>query len=171
METETWIYRLAQEENSQKPVSFNEALELEEATEGFLLELKRLFTQAAKGFNHLKKAGHSIYIYRITNVREGFMLYRSGFRLLFYYEAPGKIRIQALKTNYGKEQKEILNIGLQAFRNNPLSAFKWNHEGHSGFADIQTLSSYYFKFLVRASRVDNLKKTQLLSKKENTSFL
>ena len=171
METETWIHRLVQEENSKKPVSFNEALELEEATEGFLLELKRLFTLAAKDFNHLKKAGHSIYIYKITNVREGFMLYCSGFRLLFYYETPGKIRIQALKTNYGREQKEILNAGLQAFRNSPLSAFQWNHDSHPGFADAQILTSYYFKFLVRASRADNLKQAELLSKKETASFL
>ena len=172
METENWIHHLAQEDNAEKSVSFSESHELEEATERFLLELKGLFKRLAREFNHLKKNGHSVYTYKISNVKEGFMLYRGGYRLVFYFKVPGRVRIQMLKTHYGENQKIILNTELQAFRNNPLSCFKWSHKGHKGFAEVQALVSYYFKFFVRSSRSqsDKLAKTSLLSG-ENKTFL
>ena len=171
MEAENWIERLIEEETSEEPAFFNESLEMEEATEEFLLELKGLFSEKVKQFNQCKTTGPSLYIYKLTNVREGFMLYRSGFRLLFYYEASGKVRIQLLKTTPGRTQKEILNAVLHAFRNNPLSVFKWSHEKHSGFVDSKALVSCYFQFLVRTSRSDRLKTSEKASLNEISSFL
>lgn len=171
METENWIQRLVREETSKDPAFFNESLEMEEATERFLLELKELFYQTAKEFNRLKDGGSSLYIYKITNVREGFMLYRSGFRLLFYYEAAGKIRIRLLRTRPGSTQREILNAALHAFRNNPLSVFKWSHEKHSGFVDAKALVSCYFQFLVRTGRAERLRTGETVSLNEVSSFL
>lgn len=171
MEIENWIQRLIEEEASEDSSFFNESLEMEEATERFLLELKALFYQKAKQFNYLKKTGPSLYIYKITKVKEGFMLYRSGFRLLFYYEVAGKIRIQLLKTTPGSTQKEILNAALHAFRNNPLSVFRWSHEKHSGFVDAKALVSCYFQFLVRTGRSDRLRTGEKASFSEISSFL
>ena len=171
METENWIQRLVREETSKNPAFFNESLEMEEATERFLLELKGLFYQTAKEFNRLKNGRSSLYIYKITNVREGFMLYRSGFRLLFYYEAAGKIRIRLLKTTPGSAQREMLNAVLHAFRNNPLSVFKWSHEKHSGFVDAKALVSCYFQFLVRTGRAERLRTGEAVSLSEISSFL
>lgn len=171
MKTENWIQDLAQEDNFQRTVSFSETQELEKATIDFLLELQGLFIQAVKKFNHLKKADRSVYAYRISNVREGFMLYRSGYRLLFHYKVPGKLQIQMVKTDLGRSQEVILNTELQAFRSNPLSCFKWNHKGYAGFIEAQAFVSYYFKFFVRSSRPSvELEKTSLLSG-EDRSFL
>ena len=160
MEDKKWIQRLIREESSPSASFFNESLEAEEATETFLRRLKSLFSQAAADFNRLSQSGPSIYVYKITNIREGFMLYRAGFRLLFFYEAAGKIRIRALKTSPGKSQEELLSSSLQAFRNNPLSAFKWRHETHSGFVDAEPLVSCYFQFLARAGRKKLEKQTE-----------
>lgn len=174
MEREFWIHRLIREENSSSglPPSFNESLELEEATEQFLQDLKAHFIQAAKVFNHFKKSGPSLYIYKINNMKGGFMSYRTGFRLLFYSEGPGKIRVRMLKTSYGREEKELLNTYIQAFRSSPLSAFKWNHENHTGFVEVQMLVSYYFQLFIRKSRSDRLKKSErLLENQDNRSFL
>ena len=101
------------------------------------------------------------------------MLYRTGFRLLFYSEGPGKIRVRALKTGYGRKEKELLNTYIQAFRSSPLSAFKWSHENHTGFVEVQALVSYYFQFLVRTSRADRLKTPDrhLTENQETSSFL
>ena len=170
MEEEKWLQRLIREESSPSAAFFNESLEAEEATETFLRRLKVLFSQAAAEFNRLNKNGPSIYVYKITNIRAGFMLYRAGFRLLFFYEAAGKIRIRAVKTSPGKNQEELLSSSLQAFRNNPLSAFKWRHESHSGFVDAEPLVSCYFQFLARAGRKRLLKQTEV-SKSGISSFL
>lgn len=171
MEAENWIERLIEEETSESPAFFNESLEMEEATEGFLLKLKELFSEAVRQFNQCKTTGPSLYIYKVTNVKEGFMLYRSGFRLLFYYETAGKVRVRLLKTAPGRTQREILNAALHAFRNNPLSVFRWNHEKHSGFVDPKALASCYFQFFVRASRSDRLRASEKASLSEISSFL
>ena len=63
--------------------------ELQEHTVEFLKQLRTAFTQHISFFNQLKGYMGSIRIYGITGTLADFMLFRNGYKMIFFYEISG----------------------------------------------------------------------------------
>ena len=174
-QADLWIQRLIDEEGknpSIEPFSLNEsaaalaAEDLEAARSRFILQLRGPFLRLAREFNHLKKTGHFIYIYRLRGFEEGFMLYRRGFRLIFSPGPEGRIQMQALQAILGRAPKEIFNGALLPFRLSALSEFQWILRGVKGFVEPLAFARFYFKAFARLSRAPQAEASEEKAGKE-----
>lgn len=153
----SWVYKCL----SEKKADFSRNLgseDIEDFTNDFLLDLRAIFESFAKAFNSLKarpdsseegseevkeKLKNSLFVYGLTEGR-GFMLFRKGYRLIFSYVQPGRIRVQFLKQKPFAETENFEDAFIDAITSGTLS-INWVHENHKGFVDIQILARYYMK--------------------------
>ena len=99
---ENWIKNLVQQENKMEAsgqMSFQSAIQpseedLKEHTIEFLKQLRTAFTQNISVFNQLKGYMGSIRIYGIIETESDFMLFRNGYKLVFFMKGPGLIAIR-----------------------------------------------------------------------------
>jgi len=159
--TKSWIYKCLVEKKSNFSGQSLEREDIEELTNEFLLDLRSVFKHFADSFNSLKidsstgdllnsssskikeKFKDSLFIYDLAD-NKGFMLFRKGYKLIFSYVQPGRVRVQFLKKITLGETEHFVDTFINAITNETLS-INWVHENHKGFVDIPILARYYMK--------------------------
>jgi len=129
-------------------------------TNDFLLDLRSVFENFVKAFDDLKRGGikdfsnppsevvkeklkGSLFLYDLAD-KKGFMLFRKGYRLIFSYVQPGRIRVQFLKQQPFSETESFVDAFINAITSGTLS-INWVHENHKGFVNINVLARYYMR--------------------------
>lgn len=163
--TKNWIKKCLTEK---KTNSFSTQEGLIEVTNEVLSNLKSNFEDFVSSFNELKSSFtattdknkehdlsiaflNSPYIYDIVDTKNGFMLFRKGYRLIFTFEKPGQIRIQLIKKEHG-ETHAFTDAHIQASIHNSVS-IQWVHSHFKGFINLERLARYYMElFLVESEK-------------------
>ena len=158
--TKSWIYKCLRAKKSDfAPKSLGEE-DIEDGTKEFLMDLRSIFEHFVQSFEALKKEGlkdlsdpklketkeklkNSIFIYDLAD-KKGWMLFRKGYRLIFSYNQPGRIRVQFLKQKPFSETERFVDTFINAITDDTLS-INWAHENHKGFVDINVLARYYMR--------------------------
>lgn len=102
---QNWIKNLVREEDQMESTGQISILqskfsneELQEHTIEFLKQLRTAFTQSISFFNQLKGYNGSIRIYGIADTDSDFMLFRNGYKLIFFMKQAGLIGIRFAHT-------------------------------------------------------------------------
>ena len=107
----TWLKDLVQAEEQMEisgvvdlSVGYDNERTLNYETLQLLNKLKNEFVEIANGFNELKASPLGrIKIYGIAKTQADFMLFRNGYKMIFYFKSPGIIGIRShfLGSHYG----------------------------------------------------------------------
>lgn len=156
----SWIYKcLAEKKSDFSPRSLAEG-DIKDFTNEFLSDLRTIFEHFIKAFNEIRQEGcgevagltekeakekfqGSLFLYDLAD-KPGFMLFRKGYRLIFSYIQPGRVRVQFMKQKPFSETENFVDAFINAITNETMS-INWVHENHKGFVDINILARYYMK--------------------------
>lgn len=160
--TKTWIYKCLTEKKLEYSHAHKglERGDIEELTKEFLSDLRTVFEHFAGSFNVLKgestdvfielssekirdKLKDTLFIYDLADTA-GFMLFRKGYKLIFSYVQPGRIKVQFFKKKPLSETEMFVDAFINAITNESLS-IKWVQENQKGFVDMNILARYYMK--------------------------
>lgn len=126
-----------------------------------LLKLKEDFIEVANGFNEMKGSPLGrIKIYGIAKTHADFMLFRNGFKMIFYFKQPGIIGIRHhfLGTNYSPSNPTIpahagtiaaVEESLIEARRGAFHDLIWSHQGEP--VRMEALVRYHFTLFVKES--------------------
>lgn len=135
---------------------FDPKQQMEEATIDFLMDLKLAFLEVSSAFNQMKGSGLGhIKIYGISKTKADFMLFRNGYKLIFAFKEPGKIKIfqtaanpQFVFQNSPQEQSgpeaQVLSAEWGAF-----GQLTWRYNGQP--INMDYLVRYYLTLFVKDS--------------------
>lgn len=158
--TKSWIYKCLAEKKSDFSNKSLEQGDIEDLTNEFLSDLRSVFEHFSEIFNDIRmepkgafldlssaevreKLKDSLFIYDLAD-KTGFMVFRKGYKLIFSYVQPGRIRVQFFKKKPLSETEIFVDAFINAITSETLS-IKWVHENHKGFVDIPILARYYMK--------------------------
>lgn len=135
---------------------FDPNRQVDEATYGFITDLKAVFVEAAAAFNQLKASTlGQIRIYGISKTKADFMLFRNGYKLIFTVRQPGTIVVSyssavtqyvpgsPVKPEEGKSA-DMLRASWGAF-----GQLIWTYNDHS--INMDYLVRYYMSRFVKDS--------------------
>ena len=160
----SWIYKcLNAKKSGFSPRNLGKE-DIEDWTNEFLFDLRSAFEHFVKAFDDLKKENieyfpdrhspatqeklkGSLLLYDLAD-KKGFMLFRKGYRLIFSYIQPGRIKVQFLKQKPFSETEVFVDTFINAITNDTMS-INWVHENHKGFVDINVLARYYMRRFLR----------------------
>ncbi len=160
---QSWIYKCLTEEKSGLPHNKLSEEDMADFTHEFLLDIRSVFEHFVKAFNDLKnnnvegfsepaapslklakeKLKGSLLLYDLAN-KEGFMLFRRGYRLIFSFVKPGRIHVQLLRQKPLGETETFVDSFINAVNNDTMS-INWVDEDHQGFVNINILARYYMR--------------------------
>lgn len=131
-------------------------------------KLKEEFIEAANAFNDLKASPLGrIKIYGIAKTQADFMLFRNGFKMIFYFKAPGVIAIRHhfLGTAFNPPAANVAAVGgiptsamgampaieetLIEARRGPFHDLIWSYQGEP--VRMEALVKYHFTLFVKES--------------------
>ena len=149
-----WIDSLINDEDSPSKKNLSQT-EAEEYTTEFLQDLQATFSRFIQIFNDKKQdlgalKIQALRIYKLSNSKADFILFRNGYHLIFSKTAPGLIRIRFSKDSQeeGLVKKDSY---LQACFTNHISPVRWKHQDYGGFVAINSLARYYMKLFTKLS--------------------
>ena len=158
--TKSWIYKCLTAQKSDFSSRNLEKEDIANWTHEFLIDLRCVFEHFIKAFDDLKredisafpkppteeireKLKGSIFLYDLAD-QKGFMLFRKGYRLIFSYVRPGRIRVRFLKQQPFSETENFVDAFINAITDDTMSV-NWVHENHKGFVDLNVLAHYYMR--------------------------
>ncbi len=156
----SWVYKCLSSQQSNGSSLRLEEEDIEDWTHEFLSDLRAAFKHFVQAFNELKRGDvrdfphppsgivkerlkGSLSLYDLAD-KEGFMLFRKGYRLIFSYVRPGRVRVKFLRQQPFNETEVFVDAFINAIAGGALS-INWAHENHKGFVNINVLVRYYMR--------------------------
>ena len=152
--TKAWISKCLEAEKSNFPSKNLEEDDIKDLTCDFLQDLRSIFEHYVCAYEEVKQEGAdsvsvkeklktSFFIYDLADT-QGFMLYKSNYKLIFAYVKPGQVRIKFLKQKPLNETELFVDTYLNSVSQDSMS-IRWVHENKKGFIDKDILARYYMK--------------------------
>lgn len=170
MDKYTWIRDLVRAEEQMEEsgvVDFGDELDADRflvaASLEYLAELKDAFIQAAEVFNDLKPSPQGrIKVYGIAKTHADFMLFRSGFKLIFSLKQPGlvAIRFHFMNASFASPQPGSSALNYQSLQSlmdedilearwGAFNEIQWHHKGQP--IKLENIVRYYLSRFVKES--------------------
>ena len=135
-------------------------------THEFLEDMKIAFVKTASSFNELKDSSlGSLKVYGIARTKADFMLFRNGYKLIFFFKHPGQIFIsfQHITTtfkapvNHNEKEGGETTTTTSSTNNETILTAQWGAFGHLNWSyqghpiKIDALVKYYLSQFIRES--------------------